>query len=391
MIRYYHIFFIFIVFLATALPAGARAQQPLDDGFTAAKQAIVVDYDTGAVLYEKEADMRMPTSSMSKVITMYLVFEALKDGRLASDASLPVSEKAWRMEGSKMFVEVGKNVPVEQLIQGVIVQSGNDATVVLAEGLAGTEESFADALNAKAAALGMKNSHFTNASGWPDPDHYSTARDLATLAAHTIRDFPDYYHYFAELEYTYNNIKQHNRNPLLAQNIGADGLKTGHTEDGGYGLMGSGTQGGRRVILVLNGLPDEKARAQESRRLLEWGLRSFENVKLFSQGEAVETAPVVMGKAAQVPLAVEKDIAVTLPIALRNDLKVELVYDGPLIAPVAKGQAAGKLIVTVPRGQTLEVPLVAGEDVPALGPVAGLLAKAKLIFGGGAPPAQAVQ
>ncbi|HOO82296.1 MAG TPA: D-alanyl-D-alanine carboxypeptidase family protein, partial [Alphaproteobacteria bacterium] len=197
---------------------------------TKAKQAIVVDYETGTVLLSKNMDEQMPTSSMSKVMTMYAVFDSIKNGQISLNDTLPVSEKAWRMGGSKMFVEVDKRVKVEDLIRGVIVQSGNDATVVLAEGLAGSENAFANMINDKATGLGMKNSHFVNASGWPDPEHYSTARDLATLGRAIIHDFPDYYKYYMEKEFTYNNIKQTNRNPLLYRNIGADGIKTGHTE-----------------------------------------------------------------------------------------------------------------------------------------------------------------
>ncbi len=360
----------------------AHKARAAETGHTTAKQAIMIDYDTGMVLFEKNADEKMPTSSMSKVMTMYMVFEALKDKRLSLDTKLPVSEKAWRKGGSKMFVEVGDSVTVEDLIRGVIVQSGNDATIVLAEGLAGTEEAFADGLNAKAAALGMTNSHFVNASGWPDPDHYSTARDLSTLAKAIIHNFPDRYPYFAEKEFTYNNIKQPNRNPLLYRNIGADGLKTGHTEVGGYGLIGSGERNGRRTILVINGLPNDKARAQESARLIDWGLRGFENVKLFSAGETVTNAKVVMGKAEQVPLMLENDLTVTVPIAVRNDLKVQAIYSGPLVAPVEKGQQVGTLQIEVPRIGTFEAPLLAADTVNKLGFFASTLAKAKLMLSG---------
>lgn len=353
-----------------------------ETGSTIAKQVIMIDHDTGTVLFEKAADEKMPTSSMSKVMTMYVVFQAIKDGRLTLDTTLPVSEKAWRMGGSKMFVEVGNQVKVEDLIRGVVVQSGNDATIVLAEGLAGSEEAFAEALNAKAKELGMNGSHFMNASGWPDPEHYSTARDLATLAARTIEDFPDHYAYYGETEFTYNNIRQPNRNPLLYRNVGADGIKTGHTEAGGYGLMASGTREGRRVILVINGLPDEKARAEESARLLEWGLKAFINVDLYKAGDTVDKAQVVMGKVAEVPLAIERDLAVTVPFAVKNDLKVQVQYDAPLQAPLQKGQKVGTLKVEVPRAPALEVPLVVAENVEPLGFFAGTVAKAKLLLGG---------
>jgi len=355
--------FSFICFLAF-LSVGAQASPY---SHSAAKQAVLLDFETGQVLFEKDAAKKMPTSSMSKVMTMYAVFEALRDGRISLDATLPVSEKAWRKGGSKMFVEVGKRVKVEDLIRGVIVQSGNDATIVLAEGLSGSEEAFAGLLNKTAKRLSMSDSHFKNASGWPDPDHYSTAYDLARLAKALITNFPEYYHYYSELEYAYNNIKQRNRNPLLYRDMGADGIKTGHTEVGGYGLMASGERDGRRVILVVNGLSDEKERAQEGARLLEWGLKGFENRTLFSAGELVETATVARGKAETVSLQIESDVRVTLPLTLKNDLNVSVIYEGPLIAPIKQGDQVGILRVAIPRGEVLEYPLVAGESVQGMG------------------------
>lgn len=365
-----------IAILVGSLPAHAQMETP-------AKQAIMIDYDTGTVLMAKNPDERMPTSSMSKTMTMYMVFDAIKNGHLTKDSELPVSEKAWRMGGSKMFVDVGKQIKAEDLIRGVIVQSGNDATIVLAEGVAGTEEAFADRMNVKAQQIGMKNSHFANASGWPDPNHYSTAYDLAILATHMIRDFPDEYHYWSEKEFTYNNIHQPNRNPLLYRGIGADGIKTGHTEEGGYGLIGSGTMNGRRVILVVNGLANDSERAQESARLLEWGLKSFENIALFKAGENVGDADVVLGDTTTVPLMVEKDIAITLPVAVRNDMKIEAVYQSPLKAPVKKGQAVGTLRITVPRLPPMETSLVSAQDVQKQNFVSGAFTKMKILLGGG--------
>ena len=338
----------------------------------------MIDFETGMVLFEKNADQKMPTSSMSKVMTAYLVFEALKDGRIKLDDKFTVSEKAWRKGGSKMFVDVNKKIAVEDLLRGVIVQSGNDATIVLAEGLAGTEDEFARALTKKAGEIGMNNSHFTNASGWPDPNHYSTARDLATLSYNLIKNFPEYYSYYAEKEFTYNNIKQANRNPLLYRDMGADGIKTGHTDIGGYGLIGSGVYNGRRVILVVNGLKDEKARAQESAKLLERGLRGFENHKLFAAGESVEKAAVLMGQSDSVGMVVEDDVVVTLPIISYNDLKVEVQYHAPLIAPIKKGQEIGVLTMHIPGGgAVIKLPLLAAQNVEALGFFAKTMAKAK--------------
>lgn len=333
----------------------------------AAKQAIVLDYDTGAVLLEKNADERMPTSSMSKVMTMYLVFEALKSGHWSLDEDLPVSEKAWSTQGSKMFVDINTRVKIEDLIRGVIVQSGNDATIVLAEGLSGNEEAFAAAMNAKAKELGMNNSHFMNASGWPDPEHYSTARDLAIMSKALIEKFPEYYKYYSETEFTYHGIKQGNRNPLLYKNIGADGLKTGHTEDAGYGLIGTGVQNGRRVIFVVNGLESMQQRADESARILEWGLKRFENRALFKAGQEMETAPVAFGTFRRVKMGAQRDFVTTLPRGKKPDIKAVVQYKEPQIAPIAKGQELGTIRLSDPKGGTQTIPLVALEDVPRMG------------------------
>lgn len=365
-----------------AVPAATtEAAASPADGLSAARQAYIVDFDTGAVLLEKNANERMPTSSMSKTITMYLVFDALKNGKLTLDTELPVSEKAWRMGGSKMFVEVNNKVRVEDLIRGVIVQSGNDATVVLAEGVAGTEEGFADLLNTQARELGMNDSHFMNASGWPDPEHYSTAHDLVLLGKALIKDFPDLYHYYSETEFTWNNIRQPNRNPLLYRNIGADGIKTGHTAEAGYGLMASGKRGNRRVVMALNGMESMEMRSNESARLLDWALRSFENRVLFKPGTVVESAKVAMGQKESVGLTVEEDVLATIPVAVRNDIKAEIVYKGPLIAPVKKGQAVGVLRLSIPRMGDSEYPLVAAEDMPELGLFAGTITKLRLMLG----------
>lgn len=369
------------VLLSPVAPAQA---DPEGANTTPARQAIVVDDATGAILFEKNADQRMPTSSMSKVMTMYVVFDAIKQGRLTLETKLPVSEKAWRMQGSKMFIHVGDSVPVGDLAQGVIVQSGNDATIALAEGVAGTEDSFARIMNEKAVEMGLKSTHFMNASGWPDPDHYSTARDLERLASYLIHDFPEHYHYYSQKEFTYNNIRQGNRNPLLYRDIGADGVKTGHTEDGGYGLIGSGVRDGRRVIMVLNGLPDSKARAQESARLLEWALSAFENRTLFDAGTQVVSAPVYLGAVDSVPLVPQNRIVVTLPkMAAEDGIKVEASYAAPLRAPIKKGDVVGSLRVETPVLGVQEFPLVAGADVAPAGLFKSVMQKAQVVLGMG--------
>ncbi len=369
----------FLCLLGTLLLVPSVVNAQID---TKAKQAIVVDYETGTVLMEKNADEQMPTSSMSKVITMYVVFDALKNGTFALSDMLPVSEKAWRMGGSKMFVEVDKRVKVEDLVRGVIVQSGNDATIVLAEGVAGSEGAFAEMLNQTAQNLGMQNSQFANASGWPDPNHYSTARDLATLGEAMIKDFPDLYKYYSEKEFTFNNIKQANRNPLLYRNIGADGVKTGHTEAAGYGLIGSGVENGRRVIIVVNGLEDERARAEESAKLLEWGLKRFENKMLAKAGTVIETADVVMGKSTSVGLSLKEDLQLTIPKMSGANIQMQIKYDGPVIAPVKKGQEIGVLEVAIPGIEPVSHPVFAAEDVEGLGFFASTVAKAKLFIAG---------
>ncbi|MGH1457201.1 MAG: D-alanyl-D-alanine carboxypeptidase family protein [Alphaproteobacteria bacterium] len=349
---------------------------------TTAKQAIILDFDTGVVLFEKNADARMPTSSMSKVMTMYVVFEAIKNGKLSLEDELLVSEKAWKKGGSKMWVEVNKTAKVEDLVRGVIVQSGNDATIVLAEGLAGSEDAFAAALNRQAKTLGMDSSHFMNASGWPDPDHYSTARDLAKLTVATIRDHPDSYKYYAEPDFTYSNITQPNRNPLLSKGIGADGLKTGHTEDGGYGLIGTGMKDGRRVIMVLNGMESDKERAQESTRLLQWGLNGFSNVALFENEKILDRVPVYLGQKSSVSVSADHSVLATVPKLYETDMKIELEFRSPIKAPVTKGQEIGVVKVHLPKGGEVRVPLVAAENVAAMGGVMAFMTKARLLSSG---------
>jgi D-alanyl-D-alanine carboxypeptidase (penicillin-binding protein 5/6) len=368
--------------LLVLIPASSPRAEILER-YSSAKQACLMDFETGMVLFEKNADQKMPTSSMSKVMTVFMVFEALKDGRITLDSELPVSEKAWRKGGSKMFVEVGDHVRVEDLIRGVLAQSGNDATIVLAEGLAGSEQAFAEAMTARAKSLGMMNSRFMNASGWPDKNHYSSARDLCILARTVIREFPEYFPYFSLPEFTYSGIKQRNRNPLLYRDMGADGMKTGYTAAGGYGLIGTGEWNGRRAILVVNGMGSGKERAQEGARLLEWGMRGFHNVNVFATGETVTDAPVVLGKQDTIPLTTAEDIRITVPTAKAEQAVMEAVFDSPLKAPVERGQTVGVLRINIPGMAVMETPLIAAQDVKTPGLFSGTLAKAGLILGGG--------
>ena len=358
----------------TATPAGA-----ID---TEATHAFIVEVETAAVLLDKGADQRIPTASMSKVMTAYVVFDLLKQGRAKLDDELPVSEAAWRTGGSKMFVPLGGRIKIEDLLQGMIVQSGNDACIVLAEGLAGSQDAFVDIMNKKAKEIGLKDSHFANVDGMPNPDHYMTARDLATLAERTIVDFPEYYHYYSEKELKFNNINQGNRNPLLYKDLGADGLKTGHTDESGYSLLGSVRRDKRRIILVLRGLPTMKARAQEGERLTEWAFREFSNYQLFAAGDKVDDAATWLGTETKVPLTVSKDLVVTLPRKSRKDMKVTVQYDEPVPAPIAKGEPVGKVVVTAPNAPPVEAPLYAGAAVDRMGTLGRMaMLAAHLIWG----------
>lgn len=359
-----------VVFAAGTMPAKAQLGQVE----TVARQMLLIDYDTDTVIFEKNADELMPPSSMSKLMTAFMVFEQLQAGKLRLDDMLPVSEKAWRIQGSKMFVPIGGRVKVEDLLRGMIVQSGNDACIVLAEGVAGTEERFSELATERARQLGMKNSTFRNASGWPDPQHLMTTRDLAILAKQLIARFPQYYHFYSEKEFTYGvdqvtkkPITQGNRNPLLYKDVGADGLKTGHTDAAGYGLTVSAKRGERRLILVVNGLKSMNERSRESERLLELGFSQFDNYKMFSAGAVVDEADVWLGNAPKVPLVIEKNLALTLPRQSKAGVKVTVTYDNPIPAPVVKGTPVAKLVVANKDATLMEVPLVAGADVQQLG------------------------
>ena len=291
--------------LLSALPLQALAFD------TTARSAWVYDVGTGTVLLAKNADQALPPASMSKLMTVYMLFEAVRDGRLQMDTRLPVSTKAREMKGSTMFLNERDRPTVEELIKGIIVLSGNDACVVVAEGLAGTEEAFARQMNDRAKSLGMTQSHFANASGWPDPNHVMSAHDLGILAEHLVDDFPELYKYFAVTEFPFDNrapSNRHNRNPLLKLGIGADGLKTGHTQEAGYGLVGSAVQGDRRVIFVITGLDTEKARAEESERIAAWAFRDFTMKEVVPQGETVASVPVWLGSKSQVALTTQNGL-----------------------------------------------------------------------------------
>jgi D-alanyl-D-alanine carboxypeptidase (penicillin-binding protein 5/6) len=304
---------------------------------------------------------------MSKLMTVLMVFERLRDGRLQLDDELPVSEKAWRKGGSKMFVEVGKRVRVEDLLRGIIVQSGNDACIVVAESLAGSEEAFAEQMTTRAHELGMTQTTLRNASGWPDPDHLMSVRDLATLAGIIISEYPEYYKIFSESAFEFSGILQYARNPLLRRDVGADGLKTGHTEDAGYGLTASATRDGRRLVLVVAGLETPGQRARESERLLEHGFRDFKSYELFAEGQTVDSAAVWLGDQETVPLVTDRRVVLTLTPEARRALEVKVVYDEPVPAPVALGTTLAELEISAPGIEPRRVPLLAGEEIQEAG------------------------
>jgi len=336
---------------------------------TAAKQALIVDYQTGSVLLEKEADAPVHPASMTKLMTLYLLFDQLKQGKLTLDDTFRVSEYAWargQSVESNMFVALDSSVRIEDLVRGIAIQSGNDACKVVAEGLAGSEAAFAKMMNKKAAELGLTNSNFVNSDGIEDPNHLMTARDILTLSERIYEDFPEYYHYFAEKEYTYNNIVQHNRNVLLNKNMGVDGLKTGHLSVSGFGVAISAERDGRRIFMVVHGLDSMRHRAEEATRLVDWAFQSFRNVKLASAGAPLAEAPVWYGDANDVPLTVAKDLFATLPKGAEEEIQAKAVFQGPIQAPIAAGQELGKLVITSTSGTT-EVPLVAGAAVERAG------------------------
>jgi D-alanyl-D-alanine carboxypeptidase (penicillin-binding protein 5/6) len=368
-----------LILLSLALAAlPARAFE------TAATAAWVYDMTTGTVLMDKNADQPLPPASMSKLMTITMLFEALKDGRVTMETEFAVSSRAKAMGGSTMFLQETDRPTVSDLIHGMIINSGNDACVVVAEGLAGTEEAFADQMTERSRALGMTNSVFANASGWPDPNHRMSMRDLGILTQHLIEDFPEYYPVFAETEYNYKDRapdNRFNRNPLLTLGIGADGLKTGHTSEAGYGLVGSAKQGDRRVIFVITGLASEQARAEEAERIVGWAFRQFSEKTVAKTGIRVTEAEVHLGDAETVGLVPAEDVRLLVPALVQDSVTAEVVYNGPLIAPVTKGSPVAELIVHVPDLPDRRFPLVAEADVGTAGFFKRLTTAGKQLYG----------
>jgi D-alanyl-D-alanine carboxypeptidase (penicillin-binding protein 5/6) len=379
-----------VVALGIAGGMVASAAQAIEPPNTASDHVYIVDYNTGSVLFDKAGEEKLHPASMSKLMTLYMLFDAVKRGDVKLTDKFHVSKKAWSTQGSKMFVPIDGDIAVEDLIRGIIVQSGKDACVVVAEGLAGSEEAFAERMNKKAAELGLKNSHFVNASGLPDPTHLMTAQDLYFLAHHLFVDFPDFYHYFSEKEFVYNKIKQGNRNPLLYRpNTGVDGLKTGHTEEAGFGLTASAIRDGRRIFMVVHGMNSMQDRADEAGQLLDWAFRTFGDYTVAKKGTILAQADVWMGQQKTVPLTVDQDLLVTLPVSDRGKVQVKAIYDGPIAAPIAAGQPIGELVMTIPGMPDFHSPLVAASDVPQLGFGGRVVAMLQqMIFGAEQPPQQ---
>ncbi len=354
---------------------------------TKAKNMVLMDYDTGEYLYEKNISDPIPPASMSKLMTIYMIFDKLRNGSLSLDDTFKVSENAWRKGGapsggSTMFLAIGDEVKVDELLKGIIIQSGNDACIVAAENIAGDEDSFVDAMNAKAQELGLTNSHFANVTGLPHPDHRMSVEDLAKLARHIIKEFPQFYHLFSQKEFVYNNIRQGNRNPLLYSMPYADGLKTGHTEEAGFCLTASAKKGDRRIIGVMTGLSSNKERSEEAEKMMSWGFREYDNYNLAEKGKKVADIPVWYGTAQTVPLVISQDVVKTIKKSARNQVKMIASYDKPVKAPIQMGQQLGVLKIEAPDMPTTEIPLVAGQTINKVGLWGKMVANFKYLLTG---------
>jgi len=365
-----------VVFAAAAVVASSvfAAPNPVSgpkssEGFqTAASHAILIEAESGSVLFEKAADDLIPPASLSKLMTAEVVFNLIKEGKLKPTQEFIVSTSAWRRGGapshtSSMFIPIHSKVAVDDLLHGVIIQSANDACIALAEGISGTESEFAQLMTKRARELGLAKSTFGNSNGLPDPRQLMTARELGKLARHLILTYPEYYKIYGEREFTWNKIRQYNRNPLLTMNIGADGLKTGFTKESGYGLVGSAVQNGMRLIVVVNGLKSEKERADEGKKLLEWGFHGFQSTLLFSEGQEIAQAKIFGGARGNVPLLAGKAVRLMVPRGARERIIARVVYSGPVRAPVEEGKQIGTLKVWRGDMLALEVPLRAAASV----------------------------
>jgi serine-type D-Ala-D-Ala carboxypeptidase (penicillin-binding protein 5/6) len=345
--------------------SGSNAQELFA---TKAKQAFLMDADTGTILFEKEADTPVPPASLAKLMTMELVFHSIRTGEHSLSDVIHISENAWRTGGSgsggsTMFAKLGSDISLDDLIHAVIIQSANDACIAIAEAFSGSEEVFAKAMNERAKSIGLVNSEFRNSTGLPADGQHVTMRDLASLARHIWKEYPEYYPIYGQREFEWNKIKQRNRNPLLAMDIGADGMKTGFTEETGYAIVGSSMRNGRRLFMALSGMATERERGEEGRKMLEWGMRAFEKRDLFKEGEPVGEASVFGGTKSSVPLVAKGVMAIFVPVTNRDQLKARIVYQGPLVAPIEQGAEVGRLRVFIGERLMQESPVYAGEAV----------------------------
>src|SRR6056300_358425 len=336
--------------------------KPLFSIDSIAETALVMDISTGEILLDKNSDKRTFPSSMTNIMTVLVAFEKIKDGTLSMDQEFLVSKKAWQMGGSKMFIEVDKKVKVSDLLLGIVVQSGNDASIAMAEGISGSEDTFAIEMNNLAKKIGLTGTNFVNSSGWPDDNHYTTAKDLAQIAEYTLVNHPELYEMYGITEFTYSGIKQDNRNPLLYSFDGADGFKTGHTEAAGYGLVGSAERGGRRLLLVLNGLETSRARSQESLRLMDWGFNNFQLVEFYKKEEVVIEATTWLGKQEKIKLITQNDISVSIPKTHISDIKVDVLVEEPIQTPISINDQIG-IVQIAYADKKLEYPLIASENI----------------------------
>lgn len=354
---------------------------------TKAKNAILMDYETGAYLFTKNHQDMIAPASMSKLMTVYVLLSKIKDGEVSLDDKYTVSENAWRKGGaasggSTMFLKIGQEVRVEDLLKGILIQSGNDACIVVAENLAGSEEEFASMMNETAEKIGLENAHFVNATGLPHPEHKISVEDLAILARHIIKEFPEYYHLFSEKEFTYNGIRQGNRNPLLYSLKGADGLKTGHTSEAGFCLTGTAVRNDRRLIEVMTGLESNKQRSEETESLMTWGFANFDNYKFFTKNQIMAEVPVWYGTSKSVAAVVPEEIIKTIKKSAKSKYGAKMIYDEPLKAPILQGDKIGELFITYNDEIVDKIPLVAKDNVAKIGPFSRFLENLKyFVFG----------
>lgn len=354
---------------------------------TKAKNAILMDYETGAYLFTKNHQDMIAPASMSKLMTIYVLLSKIKDGEVSLDDKYTVSENAWRKGGaasggSTMFLKIGQEVRVEDLLKGILIQSGNDACIVVAENLAGSEEEFASMMNETAEKIGLENAHFVNATGLPHPEHKISVEDLAILARHIIKEFPEFYHLFSEKEFTFNGIRQGNRNPLLYSLKGADGLKTGHTSEAGFCLTGTAVRNDRRLIEVMTGLESNKQRSEETESLMTWGFANFDNYKFFTKNQIMAEVPVWYGTSKSVAAVVPEEVIKTIKKSAKSKYGAKMIYDEPLKAPILQGDKIGELFITYNDEIVDKIPLVAKDNVAKIGPFSRFLENLKyFVFG----------